>query len=65
MGTLRSNIKSMKENVEGNKMIKYVNGKTRKQVKEEYPDHVKIVKVEGGYAVFETWDDYETWRNQK
>ena len=50
----------------GTKMIKYVNGTTKKkQVKEEYPNHVKIVKVTGGYAVFETWDDYETWRNQK
>ena len=46
-------------------MIKYANGKTRKQVKEKYPDHVKIVKVYGGYAIFETWNDYEIWRNQK
>ena len=46
-------------------MIKYANGKTRKQVKEEYPDHAKIVKVDGGYAIFETWDEYYTWRNQK
>ena len=46
-------------------MIKYVYQKTRKQVKEDYQDHVKIVKVTGGYAVFETWDDYETWKNQK
>ena len=46
-------------------MIKYVHDKTRKQVKEEYPDHVKIVKVTGGYAVFETWTDYDAWINQK
>ena len=46
-------------------MIKYVNGKTRKQVKEEYPDHVRIVKVSGGYVVFQTWADYVTWVNQK
>ena len=46
-------------------MIKYVNEKTRKQVKEDYPDHVKIVKVTGGYVVFETWDDYETKKKKK
>ena len=49
----------------GSKMIKFINDKTRKEVVKEYPDHVKIVKVTGGYAVFETWDDYETWKNQK
>ena len=46
-------------------MIKFINDKTRKEVVKEYPDHVKIVKVTGGYAVFETWTDYENWKNQK
>lgn len=47
-------------------MIKFIQqDKTRKEVVKEYPDHVKIVKVTGGYAVFETWTDYETWKKQK
>lgn len=25
----------------------------------------KIVKVEGGYMAFESWDDYNTWKNQR
>ena len=25
----------------------------------------KIVKVEGGYMAFESWTDYQTWKNQK
>jgi hypothetical protein len=25
----------------------------------------KIVKVEGGFKVFESWQDYQTWINQK
>lgn len=25
----------------------------------------KIVKVEGGYLGFETYNDYKTWKNQK
>ena len=45
--------------------IVYMVEKSRKEVVKEYPDHVKIVKVTGGSAVFETWTDYETWKNQK
>lgn len=25
----------------------------------------KIVRVCGGYMAFESWTDYETWKNQK
>lgn len=25
----------------------------------------KIVKVEGGYRGWESWSDYQTWRNQR
>jgi hypothetical protein len=29
------------------------------------PCAVKIVKVEGGYAIFDTWEDYNQWTRQK
>ena len=38
--------------------------KTRKQAEKECYWASKIVKVEGGYMAFESWTDYETWRNQ-
>lgn len=38
---------------------------SRAQVKREYPSAAKIVKVVGGYAVFDTLQEYETWRAQK
>jgi hypothetical protein len=39
--------------------------KTRKNVVAAYPAAAKIVKVCGGWAVFEFFTDYEIWRNQK
>lgn len=36
----------------------------RKAVTEEYPEAEVIKKVEGGWMVFDTNDEYETWRNQ-
>lgn len=39
--------------------------KDRKAVAEAYPAAAKIIKVEGGWAVFETLAEYETWRRQK
>lgn len=31
----------------------------------EYPDAYRIVRVDGGWAVFFTADEYETWKRQK
>jgi hypothetical protein len=39
--------------------------KTRAAVVKAYPGAAKIIKACGGWAVFETVADYETWRNQK
>ncbi len=25
----------------------------------------KIIEVDGGYMAFESWDSYQTWKNQK
>ncbi len=36
-----------------------------REVKAEYPSAAKIVKVTGGWAVFDTLADYETWKRQK
>ena len=38
---------------------------SKANVQKEYPSATKIVKVTGGWAVFETWTDYETWKKQK
>ncbi|MBR2771266.1 MAG: hypothetical protein IKD78_04550 [Bacteroidales bacterium] len=39
--------------------------KNRKAVSEAYPAATKIVKVCGGWMVFDFWTDYEIWKNQK
>jgi len=39
--------------------------KTRKAVIEANPGAVKVIKVCGGWMVFATWPEYETWKNQK
>ena len=46
-------------------MNKFMAGVTRKQAVREYPEAEKILKVEGGYMVFDTYDDYLTWRRQR
>lgn len=37
--------------------------KNRKQVVDAYQSAIKIVKVCGGWAVFESASDYATWKN--
>ena len=39
--------------------------KDREAVAAAYPEAARIVKVCGGWAVFATERDYQTWRNQK
>ncbi len=39
--------------------------KDRKAVTEAYPGAAKIVQVEGGWAVFATLADWQTWKKQK
>jgi hypothetical protein len=47
-------------------MTKFVHVETKAEVYERIGrDWYKIVKVDGGYAAFETRQDYETWRKQK
>lgn len=43
----------------------FVVNENRKEVVKEYPSAAKIVKVCGGYKVFEFFSDYYTWKNQK
>jgi hypothetical protein len=38
--------------------------KNRKDVSATYPAAAKIVKVSGGWAVFEFLSDYEMWKAQ-
>ena len=38
---------------------------SRKEAVERNPGAVKIVKVEGGYAIFDSDQDFQTWKNQK
>lgn len=35
------------------------------QAKHECPWAVKVRKVTDGYICFESWTDYDTWKNQK
>ena len=46
-------------------MFKFMPVKSQKEAKKECPTAAKIVKVEGGYACFDTVQDYEIWKNQK
>ena len=41
------------------------NRKNRKKAIGEMPYASKIIAVVGGYLGFESWDDYEIWKNQK
>lgn len=43
----------------------FVANENRKEVVNLYPSAAKIVKVCGGYKVFEFVTDYEIWKNQK
>lgn len=41
------------------------NRNNRKKAIKEMPYASKVVAVVGGYMGFESWDDYELWKNQK
>ena len=41
------------------------NSKNRKKAIDEMSYASKVVAVVGGYIGFESWDDYEIWKNQK
>lgn len=46
--------------------MKFVDAKDKKEVVKKIgytPE--KIVKIEGGYAVFDTITEYETWKKQR
>jgi hypothetical protein len=46
-------------------MTKFIESTNRKAVAKEFAGATKIVKVFGGYMVFETITDYQIWKNQK
>ena len=47
-------------------MSKFVDAKNRAELAERVGrDWARVVKVEGGYMVFDTLDDYRTWKGQK
>lgn len=46
-------------------MSKFIATTSREQVKRDYPEAEKIVKVTGGYMVFNTMAEYEIWKEQK
>ena len=52
----------MKHFVENAELVK---GKIAKTLYEMYPDASAIIKVDGGYMVFDYVTELETWRNQK
>lgn len=47
-------------------MVKFVQKAKKSDVIEAYGrDWYKIVKVEGGYMLFNSVNDYKTWKSQK
>lgn len=38
---------------------------TEQEVMDKYPSAAVVIEVEGGWMVFDTVDEYETWENQK
>lgn len=44
---------------------KFIECETRYAAKKECPWAAVIAKVDGGFMVFESYDDYEIWKNQK
>lgn len=42
----------------------FVRAKSKMAAKAKCSWAVKIIRVEGGYQAFESWDDYQTWKNQ-
>jgi len=43
----------------------FVQGRTRKATQSQYQWAFKIVRVCGGFMVFNTVDEYKTWMAQK
>lgn len=37
----------------------------RAAVRRDYPEAAKVVKVVGGFMMFETMTEYQTWQRQK
>lgn len=46
-------------------MRRFIESSSRKQIVQDNPYAAKIVKVLGGYIVFDIYPDYETWKKQK
>lgn len=46
-------------------MAKFIASDSRKEVVAANPGAAKIIKVCGGYMVFDTIADYETWKDQR
>lgn len=36
-----------------------------KDIAKEYPSYTMAVRVEGGWMMFESYDEYRTWKAQK
>jgi hypothetical protein len=43
----------------------FVQASTRAKVVRDHAGEAKIVKVDGGYMVFETLDEYDAWMAQR
>lgn len=43
----------------------FVTAKSKKGAQQKCPWAEKVVKVEGGYMCFESYQDYLTWKRQK
>jgi len=43
----------------------FIRTESRKEANKTCPWAVKMIHVDNGYMAFESWQAYQTWRNQK
>lgn len=43
----------------------FISHESSDDVKKDYPWATFIEEVEGGHIIFETYEDWKTWKNQK
>jgi hypothetical protein len=45
--------------------MKFIQNNDIEEIMEEYPEYIIWARVEGGYMMFESFEEYQTWENQK
>ncbi len=45
--------------------MKFIQNNDIEEIMQEYPEYIIWARVEGGYMMFKSADEYQTWENQK